>query len=161
MLKIVLLWVNLINSPFFARFLLGYFFFENSKKGIFLTLLFWALFFCIKLFIENLGYICGCRSGYVCQLGEEWKSDEIKVIPPFRWLYIWLFQENPPSQLPYVTQKWKVCLKIFRNCTKYNELHYWVLTPHHGTNKTYPLYIWQMTNDMLQSSMEKLTMKAW
>ena len=138
-LKIVLFWVNLINSLFLALFLV---LFWELKKG-------------------HLGYICGCRSGYVCQLGEEWKSDEIKVIPPFRWLYIWLFQENPSCQLPYVTQKWKVCLKIFRNCTKYNELHYWVLTPHHGTNKTYPLYIWQMTNDMLQSSMEKLTMKAW
>ena len=72
-LKIVLFWVNLINSLFLALFLV---LFWELKKG-------------------HLGYICGCRSGYVCQLGEEWKSDEIKVIPPFRWLYIWLFQENP------------------------------------------------------------------
>ena len=39
----------------------------------------------LNAFLMESGLLV-CQSGNVCQVGEEWKSDKIKVIPPLRGL---------------------------------------------------------------------------
>ena len=73
-------WTKWTNNTNFLRCLPGLLIWFNQATTSSMKFL---MFYKCNVSRENLGHIFGCRSGDVCQVSEEWKSDEIKVIPPF------------------------------------------------------------------------------